>query len=103
MWQWLNFHLLVDAVNALDDDMRDLVIAALEQIADDPFDPNNVAVNELPATSKRQGIRVAWLPGGLILMFRIHDNGPPPYAGPHLVVVGVRSIDDIGRLIDNDE
>lgn len=100
MWKWLNAHLLVDVVQLLNVETKDLVLSALDRIADDPFDPHNVAVNELPATSKRQGIRIAWLPGGVILTFRVFENGPPPYAGPHLVIVGVRSIDDVGRQVD---
>lgn len=95
LWRWLNEGRLVEVLRSIEDpDDREFMEAALAAILEAPFDPQGVVTHELKATSRHQGVRVAWLPLGYLLTFRPVVNGPPPLAGDHIVVTAVRHQDD---------
>lgn len=92
MYEWLNAWRITTALEQLDDpEVVEQILDALERIATQPTAPEGVEVLELRVPPGEMNRWVAWLPGGLHLTYRIHENGPPPRTGPHLTVLAFGS------------
>ena len=93
-WAWLNHGLLLAAFHRMKTTAEhERVIDALEAVLSSPLDPFDIDVHLMhgrpPASEDRW---VAWLPDGWYLVYRPYVDGPAPFVGNHVVVLGMKNI-----------
>lgn len=93
-WRWTNDFRIVEALESEPQEVRDIVLDALDRILENPFEPENVEVTMLRGPEARAERRIAWLPRGFILTYQPYFNGPPPLAGQHVSVVAMRKYNE---------
>ena len=95
-WEWLNLHLIETAINLVVDEAGSAdVIDVVDQIL---LDPTNPQLEQTLILGRGKPDRVMfWLPRDHYLSVSFFANGPPPYAGPHIVVRSMGHVSEIGR------
>lgn len=93
MYEWLNAHLIEEGLASEPPAVKEAVLDALVRVADKPHEPEGVVARCMLPTREVPERRVAFLPYGWALVYQPYTNGPPPWAGPHVCVLGFRHYD----------
>lgn len=92
MFTWTHFERVETLLDQEpDDDAYNDVFDVLEAVLADPFD--RVLTMDHRGTSRQPGSRIALLPHGYVLSFRVYERGIPPWAVPTLSVVWFGRLD----------